>query len=224
MAPAPASKPAALLRARLLELLAPVVAAAGLELDDVTVTAAGRRSLIRVSVDAEGGVDLDGIATVSRAISESLDADTPGGPDFSDPYVLEVSSPGVDRPLTEARHWTRAIGRMVEVDLDGAPVLARIRATDEAGVTLEVAGVKGRPSKTRIAAWASLGRGRVQVEFNRKGSPELPAVEDVEDVDDGLDDADDDSDGDDEFDEDDDSDGDDDEFDDDSDNDTAVEV
>ena len=74
------------------------------------MTAAGRRSLIRVTVDGDDGIDLDGIATVSRAVSEALDAAEPSGAAFSGPYVLEVSSPGVDRPLTEPRHWRRGAG------------------------------------------------------------------------------------------------------------------
>ncbi len=98
-------------RADLLDLLAPVVAAAGYDLEDVTVTAAGRRSLVRVIVDADEGVDLDGVADVSRAVSNALD----DGDAFAGPFVLEVSSPGVDRPLTEPRHWRRARGRLVTV-------------------------------------------------------------------------------------------------------------
>ena len=87
----------------------------GYDLEEVSVTAAGRRSLIRVTVDGDDGIDLDGIATVSRAVSEALDAAEQDGPAFAGPYVLEVSSPGVDRPLTEPRHWRRALGRLVTV-------------------------------------------------------------------------------------------------------------
>ena len=102
-------------REHLLDVLAPVVAATGYDLEDVTVTSAGRRSLVRVIVDADGGVDLDAVAEVSRVVSEALDGDADGGAAFAGPYVLEVSSPGVDRPLTEPRHWRRAIGRLVQV-------------------------------------------------------------------------------------------------------------
>jgi ribosome maturation factor RimP len=170
MPPAPASSPAAKIRARLLELLTPVVNAANYDLEDISVTAAGRRNLIRIIVDADGGVDLDAVAALSRAMSEALDSDATAGPDFAEPYVLEVSSPGVDRPLTENRHWRRALGRLVEVTVDGQPLVGRIVSTDGSGVTFEVAGVKGRPSKTRVVAWGALGRGKVQVEFNRKSA------------------------------------------------------
>jgi ribosome maturation factor RimP len=143
-----------------IEVLRPVIAEAGYDLDDVTVTAAGRRSLVRVSVDADGGIDLDAVATVSRVISEALDADSDGGGAFAGPYVLEVSSPGIDRPLTEQRHWRRARGRLVDVEADGTKVAGRVVGTSEAGVTLEIRG------QQREFLWAQLGQGRVQVEFN----------------------------------------------------------
>ena len=183
MPPAPASSPAAKIRARLLELLTPVATAAHYDLEDISVTAAGRRNLIRIIVDADGGVDLDAVAALSRAMSEALDADTAGGPDFADPYVLEVSSPGVDRPLTEARHWRRAVGRLVDVPVEGKPLTGRVVSVDDAGVTLEVAGVKGRPSKTQVVGWTALGRGKVQVEFSRKGGGQLDESDDLDDID-----------------------------------------
>jgi ribosome maturation factor RimP len=173
MPPASAGKPAAQVgrasgsarsgqaRDRLLEVLTPVVAATGHDLEDVTVTSAGRRSLVRVIVDADGGVDLDAVADVSRAVSEALDDDADGGAAFAGPYVLEVSSPGVDRPLTEQRHWRRAVGRLVQVPVAGASITGRLVATDDRGVKLEVVGA------AREILWSELGRGRVQVEFNR---------------------------------------------------------
>src|SRR6059058_4887589 len=103
---------AAVSRQRVRDVLEPVVAGAGYDLEDVTVTAAGRRSVVRVVVDRDGGVDLDAVADISRVLSEALDADDVMG---EAPYVLEVSSPGVDRPLTQPRHWRRAAGRLVTV-------------------------------------------------------------------------------------------------------------
>src|SRR3982751_6230174 len=106
------------LPARLESLLAPVVAEAGADLEQGEVTPAGRRRVLRVVVDRDGGIDLDGVADLSHAVSEALDSsDVMGG----QPYVLEVTSPGTDRPLTEPRHWRRAVGRLVKVDLaDGS--------------------------------------------------------------------------------------------------------
>jgi ribosome maturation factor RimP len=150
-------------RHELRSLLAPVVATAGYDLEDVTVRAVGRRSLIRVTVDADRGVDLDGAAQVSRAISDTLDSAAPGGAEFAGPYVLEVTSPGVDRPLSEPRHWRRAIGRLVSVQVADRPLTGRIVGTDDDGVSLDVEG-----AERRHVPWHELGRGKVRVEFNRR--------------------------------------------------------
>jgi ribosome maturation factor RimP len=149
-------------RDRLVDLLAPVVTAAGYDLEDVTVTSAGRRSLVRVIVDGDDGVDLDAVAEVSRAVSDTLDA----GDAFAGPFVLEVSSPGVDRPLTEPRHWRRARGRLVSVPVGEQTVTGRVREATGSCVLLEVDGTD------REIDWAELGAGRVQVEFNRKSAAE----------------------------------------------------
>jgi ribosome maturation factor RimP len=147
-------------REQLLQTLRPVVAGCGFDLEDVTVSSAGRRSLVRVIVDADGGIDLDGVAEVSRAVSAALDEDDAA---FAGPYVLEVSSPGTDRPLTEPRHWRRATGRLVQVAVGESTVTGRIRSVQDSGVTLDVAGAE------REVRWADLGRGKVQVEFTHAG-------------------------------------------------------
>lgn len=103
---------------RLAGLIGPVVAAAGMDLESVRASVAGRRRLLRVVVDSDHGVSLDDAAEVSRDVSAALDATDVMG---DMPYTLEVSSPGVDRPLTEPRHWRRARGRLVRV-----PVLSLI--------------------------------------------------------------------------------------------------
>ena len=142
---------------RLSAALAPVVAAAGLDLEEVSVTPAGRRSVVRVVVDGDAGVDLDAVAEVSREVAAVLDEqDLVAGA-----YVLEVTSPGVDRPLTQPRHWRRAAGRLVEVTVDGATLTGRVVAADDDGVQLS-----GSDEPRRVA-WSQLGPGRVQVEFNR---------------------------------------------------------
>src|SRR5579871_6080692 len=144
--------------ARIAEVIRPVIAAAGMDLESVRVTAAGRRRLLRVVVDSDRGVSLDDAAAVSRQLSAALDTMAVMG-DF--PYTLEVSSPGVDRPLTDHRHWRRAVGRLVQVtDSGGArPVSGRITAADADGVTLDVEGARRR------FPYAVLGSGAIQVEF-----------------------------------------------------------
>ena len=162
-------------RQRLLALLTPVVESTGYDLEDISVTPAGRRSLVRVSVDGDGGIDLDAVAEVTRAVSDALDAETPGGPTFAGPYVLEVSSPGVDRPLTEPRHWRRNLHRLVTVPVDGKPVTGRVSAVSDAGVTLRVG------EATRELAWDQVGAGKVQVEFNRDAGTSTDGDIDSED-------------------------------------------
>ena len=142
---------------RIADVIGPVIAAAGMDLESVRVSAAGRRRLLRVVVDSDRGVSLDDAAAISRNLSAALDA-TPVMGDF--PYTLEVSSPGVDRPLTDPRHWRRAVGRLVQVTAaDAGPISGRVLAADADGVTLDVAGDRRR------FGYAALGAGAVQVEF-----------------------------------------------------------
>jgi ribosome maturation factor RimP len=137
----------------------PVVAAAGFDLEDLRVEPAGRRRLVRVIVDADGGVSLDDVAIVSQGVSQVLDETDLMG---SAAYALEVSSPGVDRPLTEPRHWRRAKGRLVRVGLsDGGEITGRVLGADEAAVEIEVGGER------HSYGFGEVGRGRVQVEFHR---------------------------------------------------------
>ncbi|WP_298992534.1 ribosome maturation factor RimP [uncultured Pseudokineococcus sp.] len=185
--------------AELTEVLEPVVARAGLHLEGVSVTPAGRRRVVRVTVDlpedAVGAVPHDRVAEVSRSVSTALDD---AGAFGEQPYLLEVGSPGVDRPLTERRHWRRARTRLVAVDVTGEDGAARrttgrvVEAGDD-GVVLDVDG-----ERTTVP-WDRLGTGAVQVEFRRpEGQPDGDAddVDDDGDADDAddADDVDDDSD------------------------------
>jgi ribosome maturation factor RimP len=112
----------------------PVVLGHDVDLEDVTLKAAGRRTVVTVVVDADGGVDLDRVADISRSISDVLDADPellPGA------FVLEVTSPGVDRPLTLPQHWRRARTRLVNISLtSGDVVVGRITDSDGDSVTI----------------------------------------------------------------------------------------
>jgi ribosome maturation factor RimP len=165
-------------RDQLITLLEPVVTSAGYDLEDVSITAAGRRSLIRVLVDGDDGIDLDAVAELARGVSQLLDEETDGGPAFAGPYVLEVSSPGVDRPLTEPRHWRRAVGRLVSVTTaDGEAITGRVLSADGDSVTFDLDG------SARVLTFASAGPGRVQVEFSRPGERWSDSEEDDSEVD-----------------------------------------
>jgi ribosome maturation factor RimP len=150
--------------ARIAGLLGPAVTAMGMDLEDVRIVAAGRRKLLRVVVDADGGVSLDDIALVSQRLSAALDREAAMG---EQAYTLEVSSPGVDRPLTEPKHWRRAAGRLVAVPLTSgdearpAEVTGRVLDADDSGVRMDVAG------ETRELGYAELGPGKIQVEFGQ---------------------------------------------------------
>lgn len=156
---------------RLTAWFAPVVAGAGYDLEDLDVRAVGSRFVVRVVVDRDSGVSLDDVAEVSRALSDVLDAEDD---DLGrSPYVLEVTSPGVDRPLTLPRHWRRNEGRLVTATVGGQELIGRVVSVDDDGVTLAVEKGGAKKGQVRKAAgnrtlpWAELGEGRVQVEFNR---------------------------------------------------------
>lgn len=140
-------------------LASEAAAASGLVVEDVAVQAAGRRRLVRVVVDlpddAVGGVPMDAVAAVSQTLSQRLDdADAMGGA----PYTLEVSSPGIDRPLSERRHWARARGRLVRIALRaGGTRTGRLTVVDDQGIVVD---------DSRLN-WQDVTRGRVEVEFSR---------------------------------------------------------
>ena len=149
-------------RDEIARLLEPVVGAHGLDLDDVSITPAGRRRVVRVVVDSESGASLDEVAQASQAVSAALDdADVLGGQS----YTLEVTSPGVDRPLTLPRHWRRNSGRLVKVRRgDGSEVTGRVTAVRDDAAELDV---DGRPTEV---SFADVAKALVQVEFNRPAS------------------------------------------------------
>ena len=163
-------------RARLVQLLEPAVRESGHDLEDVTVSPAGKRRVVRVVVDRDGGVTLDDVAAVSRAVSDVLDAAEEAEPELlGGAYVLEVSSPGVDRPLTAARHGRRNVGRLVRATLaDGELVTGRVTAAGDTEVVLDVDGVP------RALLVAELVSGTVQLEFSRPGVPD--EAEDADDL------------------------------------------
>lgn len=160
------------IREQLLAMLSPAVSERGGYLEDVEIRQAGRRTLVRLLVDKDGGIDLDAVASISRAASALLDeheADLP-----MDAYVLEVSSPGIDRPLTQSRHFLRNIGRLLSVtDVDGAVHQGHLVEYDDDVLTLQ------SPKSQMQIALVNVAKAVVEVEFN-PGSGKVAALTEVE--------------------------------------------
>lgn len=151
-------------RGRVEEALLGPLGALGLDVEAVELSAAGKRRVLRVAVDKDGGVTLDDVAEATRAVDDVLESSDVMG---EQPYLLEVTSRGVDRPLTLPRHWRRNAGRLVKVTLvEGGQVTGRIGASDDTSVTLEVDGTDHQVVYTDVA------KALVQVEFNRKANDE----------------------------------------------------
>jgi ribosome maturation factor RimP len=147
-------------RDRLAGLLGDALLAEGLDVEAVELTPAGKRRVLRVAVDKDGGVTLDEVAEATRIVSRTLDETDVMG---EQPYTLEVSSRGADRPLTLPRHWRRNRGRLVTVvTRDGQSVTGRIQDSDEEAAVLEVDGASHR------LAYAEVAKARIEIEFNRK--------------------------------------------------------
>jgi ribosome maturation factor RimP len=145
---------------RVEEALAPRAAELGLDVEGVEINTAGRHRMLRVAVDQDGGVNLDDLGDVTRTLSEALDETDLMG---EHPYTLEVTSPGVDRPLTMPRHWRRNRDRLVTViGTDGTAVTGRIRSSDDAAAVLDVDGHE------RVVPYDTVAKAKIQVEFSRK--------------------------------------------------------
>lgn len=141
----------------LTELLTPAVRDAGFVLEEVKVTPAGKRRIIAVIIDGlERNPSLDEVTVVSRRVSEILDNYSQLG---EMPFTLEVTTPGVDRPLSAPRHWRKNIGRLVKVTpIEGEPYTSRIVSAGETSATLE----------NREVDYSSVKRAQIEIEFNRK--------------------------------------------------------
>jgi len=153
----------------LTDLLNPVVSAFSFDLDDVEVTRSGGQRILDVTIDGDSGVNLDEVAEVSRAISEFLDNSDVMG---NEPYVLEVGTRGVSKPLTKPIHWTRNIGRLVNVAGDAINAVGRIVEFDNPNVTLDIKGA------SRTININQISRANIEVEFKKmpKEDPEVDSL------------------------------------------------
>ena len=134
-------------------LLAPVVEAEGFELYDVARDREGGRKVLRVMVEHPGGVDIDTLSRLSERVSRHLDE---AGYE-SGPYDLQVSSPGLERPLRRPEHFRRVVGQQVQVKTTASMAGSRthtgtLRAADDEGITLEVDGDERRMPHADIAS------------------------------------------------------------------------
>jgi ribosome maturation factor RimP len=147
-------------RGRIEAELADPLRALDLDLEAVEITPAGKRRIVRVAVDKDGGVTLDDVAEATRVVSSVLDDSDVLG---EQPYTLEVTSRGVDRPLALPRHWRRNADRLVRVTLaDETTFTGRVGASDDDRVTLEVDGT------AREIAYTDIAKAFVEIEFNRR--------------------------------------------------------
>jgi ribosome maturation factor RimP len=153
---------------QVIELLGEEFARAGYEIEDVVIDTRMRPPRITVIADGDSALDLDTIATLSRSASALLD----GLDSIGDRYVLEVSSPGVDRPLTSKKHFRRARGRKVEIALsDGSRLTGRVGETRDDTIALVVH--EGREWTVREIPFVEIAKAVVQVEFSPPAQIEL---------------------------------------------------
>ncbi|MBB4682720.1 ribosome maturation factor RimP [Amycolatopsis jiangsuensis] len=153
------------LASRLEPIVAAAVTTAGFDLDSLEVRHAGRRQLVKVVVDSDDGVGLDEVAEVSRTVSAALDENEHV---LASAYTLEVTSPGLDRPLTRPRHWRRARFRLVRISpVEGAEYLARVGSAGERSVRVLAEG------RLRDLAYQSVATAVVEVEFKQPPAEDL---------------------------------------------------
>ena len=158
---------------QVIELLAGEFARAGYEIEDVSIAATMRPPRITVIADGDTPLDLDVVAELSRVASELLDTVEVAASE----YVLEVSSPGVERPLTTEKHFLRNRARKVEIDLtDGSTITGRIAGVSSGVLSLVVRGLKPHQLAIRELAFADISKAVVQVEFSPPNQRELELV------------------------------------------------
>ena len=152
------------LKDQISELVTPAVSDQGFYLEDVHVATPGSHRIVTCIVDGDASLNLDQVTTVSRVISELLDEAVFMG---ETPFTLEVTSPGVDRPLTEPRHFAKNVDRLLKIiKLDGSEVTGRILSNTDLDVTLTVTVKKETIEQT--VSLSDIKRAVVEIEFNRK--------------------------------------------------------
>jgi ribosome maturation factor RimP len=152
------------LKDQISELITPALQQAGYFLEDINVVSPGNHRIVTVIVDGESALNLDQVTVASKLVSELVDEAPFMG---ETPFTLEVTSPGIDRPLTLPRHFAKNVTRLLKVTQgDGSVVTGRITSNTDSDVTLSV--VEKKESKEVVIALADIKRAVVEIEFNRK--------------------------------------------------------
>jgi len=138
-------------------VITPALTSLGFYLEDLNITSAGKRSLLTVIVDADRHLSLDEVTVATKAISEIVENIPALG---STPFTLEVTSPGIDRPLTKPRHWRKNINRLVKIVLlDGSQITGRIKQAGESAATIEES----------VINYLDIKRANLEIEFKQVG-------------------------------------------------------
>jgi ribosome maturation factor RimP len=152
------------LKDQIIELLTPAVREAGFYLEDIHIATPGSHRIVTCIVDGDSSLNLDQVTSVSRVISELLDEAEFMG---ETPFTLEVTSPGVDRPLTLPRHFAKNHDRLLKViRMDGSEVIGRIASNTDDSVTLVV--TLKKESREEVISLTDIKRALVEIEFSRK--------------------------------------------------------
>ena len=137
--------------------ITPAIESLGFYLEDLNITSAGRRSMLTVIVDGDTHLTLDQVTSVTKAIGEIVENIQSLG---QTPFTLEVTSPGIDRPLTKPRHWKKNIDRLVKVVLqDTSEVKGRIKDSNKETATID----------DKLIKFTDIKRATLEVEFKQAG-------------------------------------------------------
>ena len=137
--------------------ITPALSDLGFYLEDITITSAGRRSMLTVIVDGDTHLSLDQVTVATKAISEIVENIQSLG---QAPFTLEVTSPGLDRPLTKPRHWRKNIDRLVKIVLfDGKEIKGRVKNATEISATVD----------EQVVKFSDIKRATLEIEFKQVG-------------------------------------------------------
>ena len=140
---------------QVLAVITPAIESLGFYIEDINITSAGKRSMLTVIVDGDTHLSLDQVTVATKAISEIVENLPTLG---NNPFTLEVTSPGLDRPLTKPRHWQKNLDRLIKIVLtDGKEIKGRIKESTETSVTVN----------EQVINFADIKRATLEVEFKK---------------------------------------------------------